>query len=385
MFEKINTLINFIKSKDGINDKTLLEDIVKTQFNLNKSRSVFYCNEFAIRFSISKNKKMGNTVLALSRLKLFDDRPFIVCIVSTNKNHLLLANSTFLKKISHSSQNLRIDNIRGSFNGSDILTTFEEIENTPQNFEKLFEIHNTISFEENLERLVGNTNQIVGKSNKFAINQQNIQNIITAPDRAKAFINSPYYSKLSNDLINRVESVKNEIFLASKISNVNLRGRVIEFLITENGSKLKKDIIYALHNKKPLPIFKTQDKLGDFSKDFGGFITETDIKSKIMFLSGNPKAYNIDKLLQFFAIDQSVYLIFLIGIDRDGKIVAKLCSVFDKRLLSATNIIHHWAGRNTRGATQFYGNALSEILDDNETNIFDDKLCQEFIAKIIKD
>ena len=40
---------------------------------------------------------------------------------------------------------------------------------------------------------------------------------------------------------------------------------------------------------------------------------------------------------------------------------------------------------NEFAIVQFYGNALSEILDENETNIFDDKLCQEFIAKIIKD
>ena len=40
---------------------------------------------------------------------------FIVCIVTPETNHLLLSNSTFLKKISHSSQELRVDNIRGIF------------------------------------------------------------------------------------------------------------------------------------------------------------------------------------------------------------------------------------------------------------------------------
>ena len=162
-------------------------------------------------------------------------------------------------------------------------------------------------------------------------------------------------------------------------------GRVIEFIITDNGSKQKQDIITALHHNQPLPLFKTEDKLGDYSKNFGKFITETDIKSKVMFLSGNPKAYNIDKLLKFLSADKSVYLIFLIGIDKNKNIVTKLCSVFDKRLIGATNIMHHWAGRNTRGVAQFYGNALSQILNDGEANIFDDKLCQEFISKIIKD
>ena len=64
---------------------------------------------------------MSNTVLSLSALQKYDDKPFIVCIVTPDTNYMMLANSTFLKKISHSSQELRVDNIRGSFNGSDIM------------------------------------------------------------------------------------------------------------------------------------------------------------------------------------------------------------------------------------------------------------------------
>jgi len=35
------------------------------------------------------------------------------------------SNTTFLKKISHSSHELRTDNIKGSFNGSDIMVVYE--------------------------------------------------------------------------------------------------------------------------------------------------------------------------------------------------------------------------------------------------------------------
>jgi hypothetical protein len=83
-----------------------------------------------------------------------------------------------------------------------------------------------------------------------------------------------------------------------------------------------------------------------------------------MFLDGNPKAYNIDKLLEFLATEKSVYMIYLLGIGERGEIVARLCSVFDHRLIDATNVIHHWAGRNSRGVAQFLGTALTRILDE---------------------
>ena len=56
-------------------------------------------------------------------------------------------------------------------------------------------------------------------------------------------------------------------------------------------------------------------------------------------------------------------MIYLLGIDENGQIVARLCSSFDERLIDAINIQHHWAGRNTRGVTQFVGHTLKEILD----------------------
>ena len=114
---------------------------------------------------------MSNTVLALSKLQKYDKKPFFVCIVTPDTNYILLANTTFLKKISHSSKELRVDNIRGSFNGTDIMTQVNGLENAPSHFEELFAFHNETSFQENLERLVEATNGIVGREQKFEITQ----------------------------------------------------------------------------------------------------------------------------------------------------------------------------------------------------------------------
>ena len=105
-------LIAFLRKNDGINDKAKLAKLVSDNFHLTKDRSVYYCKSFAVRFSSSSTQNFGNTVLSLSNLQKFDDRPFIVCLVTPTYNYTFLANTTFLKKISHSSQELRENNIR---------------------------------------------------------------------------------------------------------------------------------------------------------------------------------------------------------------------------------------------------------------------------------
>ena len=107
MTNLIEQLIAFLRQYDGINDKAKLAKLVSDNFHLTKDRSVYYCKDFAVRFSSSATPNFGNTVLSLSNLQKFDDRPFIVCLVTPACNYALLANTTLLKKISHSSQELR--------------------------------------------------------------------------------------------------------------------------------------------------------------------------------------------------------------------------------------------------------------------------------------
>jgi sulfatase maturation enzyme AslB (radical SAM superfamily) len=89
----------------------LIKKVVE-KFLLIQDRKVFYCNYFSIRFSYSGNGSFSNTILSLSNLKKYDNLPFIVCLTTKEENILYLANSTFLKKISHSSKELRCDNIK---------------------------------------------------------------------------------------------------------------------------------------------------------------------------------------------------------------------------------------------------------------------------------
>lgn len=381
--EVIDRLIAYIENLNGIGDKEKLSLMVKKEFNLTQDRKVFYSPDFAIRFSTSKSKRMSNTVLSLSALQKYDNEPFIVCVVTPEINYMMLANSTFLKKISHSSQELRIDNIRGSFNGSDIMLDFDSLENEPHNFQGLYAYHMGLSFQDNLERLVESTNEIVGRNQKFRVTPAVKKNILSSIDRAQNFLDSNEYNDLKNDLNDRVQRVQGEIAIAAFIDNVNMRGRIIEYLITDNGSTLKDQIINVLHSDSPLPAFKTEDKLGDYSKTYPSYVTETDIKTKVLFLDGNPKAYNIDKLLDFLSTQKSVYMIYLLGIDENKNIIARLVSAFDDRLISATNLIQHWAGRNSRGVAQFNGKALVSILEQKNGSHIDHSEVERFLNQLI--
>lgn len=203
----INGFVSFIRNRNGIADKNKLMAAVQESYHLTKDRSVFSCKDFAVRFCTASGRGFSNTVLSLSALQKYDKIPFIVCLVTSEVNYLMLANATFLKKISHSSQELRIDNIKGSFNGSDIMRDFEGVRNEPENFEFLFTSHENYTFAENLERLVEATNNIHPIGKRFAPTAEQRDCILKSVDRAVSFMASSEYNILNKNLQDRVNSV----------------------------------------------------------------------------------------------------------------------------------------------------------------------------------
>ena len=383
MADPLKALLELIHKKDGIKDKDLLAQLICKEFRLTKDRSVYYCREYAIRFSSSARPNFGNTVLSLSNLRKYDERPFIVCLVTPAKNFCFIANTTFLKKISHSSQELRENNIRGSFNGSDIVRAFEGISNSTDNIRRLYDIHAEIGFEGNLARLVEATNNISPSGTKFTVGDGERRTILEAPNRAIRFVASSDVHTLKAELDDKVEEFKNEILLAALIDNVNVRGRVIEYLIAGEDEALRQSLIVALKSDIPgLPQFRTDNTLGDYQRNFNAFDTETDVKTKIMILSSNPKAYNLDKMLEFFANSRSVLMFYFVGIDPGRIVNTVLVSMFQRDLLEATILLRHWAGRNSRGVSQFEGKAINELIENPNSQI-DDLVAQEFLSHVI--
>lgn len=383
MHKNIVSFISFIKSKDGVANKASLISEVQKKFNLTKDRSVYYSKHFSVRFSYSSSLSFSNTVISLSNLQKYDDLPFIVCLITPSKNILYLANTTFLQKISHSSQLLRIDNIRGSINGSDIVKKFGELSNSPENFEKLFSIHAELGFEGNLPRLVEATTNISPSGKKFNVSSSVKKVIQKAPERAANFVESKEYSQLKAELDAKVEKYRTEILIAGFIENVNIRGRIIEYLIAGEDEKLRESLVKALHDSSnTIPGFRTKNGLADYIRTFDKYDTATDVKTKIMVLSSNPKGYNIDKVLEFLAEDKSVFMFYFIGIE-PNKIANKiLVSMFQKDLLESTILLKHWSGRNSRGVTQFEGETIGKLIA-SPNNAIDKPASVTFLETLI--
>jgi len=370
--DKLEKLIQFVSQQNGIGDKNLLAQKVSEEFSLVLDRKVYYCDEFAIRYSSAASSNFSNTVLSLSNLRKIDDIPFVVCLVTPAINYMFLANTTLLKKISHTSQLLRTDNIRGSFNGSDIFRSLAGISNEPANFRRLFDIHREVGFEGNLPRLVEATNNITPTGKKFEVLANSLENILEAPQRALSFTESTEAAILKSELDERVREFKNEILVASMIDNVNVRGRIIEYLIAGEDEDLRKQLLLALRgrgDRNVFPEFRTDNSLGDYSRVFDQYVTETDVKTKIMILSSNPKAYNLDKILQFLSLENSVFMFYFVGIDLSSVVNAVLVSMFQQALLQSTILLKHWSGRNSRGVSQFEGRAIESLIINPNNDI----------------
>lgn len=381
--KQVFELVDFINLKDGIGNKAVLIDAVQKKFGLTKDRSVFYSENLAIRFSSSHSTSFSNTVLSLSNLQKYDELPFLVCLVTPQKNFIYLANTTFLQKISHSSQELRQDNIRGSFNGSDISKEFNGISNSPEHFEDLFAIHEEIGFSGNLVRLVEATTGISPSGKKFELTSEDENVIRLAPQRAVDFVTSPEYDELKSDLDEKVEKYKNEILIAGFIENINIRGRVIEYLIAGEDDELRDNLVKELHNSdKKISRFGTKNTLGDYTKIFDKYHTATDVKTKIMILKSNPKAYNIDKVLEFLAKEKSVFMFYFIGLEPNKIVAQTLISVFQRDLLNSTILLKHWAGRNSRGVAQFHGEIIHNLILSANNHI-DVEASKVFLQKLV--
>lgn len=384
MNTRCKEFVDYIVNHAPQHNKQVVEDDVCAHFNLTKDRKVYHNEYFAVRFSYSKSASdsFSNTVLSLSALEKYDKIPFFVVLVrQPSTNLILLANTTFLKKISHSSQELSMTNIKGSFNGSDIMRDYDNKTNTPDNFDYLFAVHQGLDWEDNLSRLVDASSNIKPVNQKFIPSDAESKNIYESVSRAVDFISSANFPVLEDDLNERCNKSRKEILIASHIENTNIRGRLIESLITSNDEE-RQHIINNLHNlEAALPSYDTKNGLGDYYREFNNGDTYTDIKTKVIYLNSNPKAYNVDKFLKQMADSRSIFLFFFIGVDEKSIFKTLLCSVYHGKLIDNTILQFHWAGRSTRGAAQFNGIAIDEML--KEAN-FTNNICVDKAKSFLK-
>jgi len=329
-----------------------------------KERSVFIGKGFALRFCEANTPSFSNVVLSLSALRKYDLRPMVICIVRPNRLEFRLANTTFLKRISHSSHGFRTDNIRGSFLGHDILDTYEGIRNEPEHFDALFALHSAFTWEENVVRLVEATNAIVARSTRFQVDRGAMDQLMQAPDRAVAALRTAQYRQAERHLSQIIDQHRGEMLAAAELENVNIRGNTIEQIITAgvNAHRLD-DLTFELGDDLRLVV---------------------DIKTKLLDRASAPKAYNIDKTLRLLAQPDTVFSFFFVGLDASRRLVqTRLVSIFDPIILAATRIQTHWAGRTSRGVTQLTGD-LSQIFEADYRLTVAAELARTFLRQLVE-
>jgi len=313
--------------------------------------------------SIATGTSFSNVVLSLSALQKFDSLPFIVVVLRPDSAEFLLANTTFLNKISHSSHELRVNNVRGSFLGHDIVREYDGIRNVPDNFQELFARHQEFSWSENLERLVETTNAIVGVGSRYEPTDLEREVILDAPCLAEHVICLPSYVAVKRELDQIVQERSGQILEYGRIDNVNQRGNLIEQTITGGINE---------HN------------LADMVRMVEGGVTlDVEIKTKLLDRASSPKAYNIDKALQTLARPKTLITFFFVGVDLSrGAVQTSLVSIFDSLVLGATRVQFHWAGRNSRGVTQLTGD-LSFLFDRTFREQIDIGAAQQFLLGLL--
>ena len=389
MNQLVHDFVRLVENNREINTKEEMIEVVCQNFTMVKDgRAIYHTDFFAVVFCYSKNNSFSNVVLSLSKLEKYDHIPcFVVLVKKDLDNVIYMINTTFLDKISHSSNDLRIDNIRGSLLGSNIRKEIVEIakRNQPADFDDLFSYHQGFTWQENIERLVESTNNIKPNKEKAVLNDNEKKNLLKAPSRAICFVNSEDYNILLDDLRNRCEEVKEAILVASHIDNVNIRGRLIEVLITSNPDERNKLLRNLGEIEHLLPTYDTKNDLGDYVRTFEKSNSYTDIKTKVLYLDSNPKAYNVDKFLKCMGKDKSVFMFFFVGIDETGIVNTVLASVFHNKLQKTTLLQHHWAGKGTRGAAQFNGKTINELLrEDPFINQINEEDSQRFLMGLLE-
>ena len=342
--------------------KDAVAKAVARRFILRQDRSVFHGDQFTVRFSYSSKPSFSGTVCGLARLQKYDHLPFVVCVVRPTGVQLLLANSTLIDKISHSSQRLSRDKVRGSFNGTNILGSFDGLTNEPRNFDALFQWHLKIGFEENYSRIVENTLAIKARGVRFMPTARQKATILAAADLSKSALQDPEYRRLATRLAKTVQDCRDRILRAATSSSGNLRGNDIEQIVTSAGN---------LHRAEDIA-----ERLAC------GVTVNIDIKTKLTGHSSSPAAYNIDKLLQLLATGDAVFAFLFIGIDVPGRTVStRLVSILDAKILAATKAQPHWAGRNSRGCTQLAG--FSDVFAPDFRESIDVPKGRAFLQRLI--
>lgn len=363
--QNLKNLQNYLKE----NEKSLLKekDISKKlieKFDLKLYKSILYNEFFAMKISLCNKKNYSNSVTSLKNLIKFNDVPILNLVMKKNRIDVYLINLTLIKKVTHSSPNLEINNICGSIVGSDIIKNKFQFDNCLDNIDILFKEHLENDLNQNLKRIINNTKSAKSKKQKFIPSEHEKKLIFDSINSSYIFIKN-YYEIFTNYISELIKNNEKQIIELRKIENNKVRGTELENLF-KNISDVKN---------------LNKHDLGNFEIDYNGFTIKINVISKLIDKKGSPKDYNIDKILKFLSQGNTIYLNLIVGIG-DNFVKSRLISIFDEKLINNINITDKWSGFNRKGCTQYSNETMNMVLDNNE-NIIDFESSKEMLDKFI--
>ena len=332
--------------------KSVVGELLEKEFKLEiLDRNLFAHKDFKIRVASinSDSQQLSNTIKSFDSIIKYDDLPIILMIVSPNQIYYRLANLTFIKKVSHSSKLLEVSNIKGSINGSDIMSEFNGLENSKENFDKLFSMHLLENKKENIERIVRETHDIkasVSTGKKISVSLKDFEKYIKTENK---LLTSKEFSIIEDTDRKKILNLSKEIIeVFETVDNVNLQGNTIEQLITGSGNThgIEDTIYESVYGK-----------------------IKIDYKTKNLNKKSSPKAVDINKLVETIA-EGSRFLFQLVEYNPENKEISTcLFSPFEEYVINNSLVQHHWSGRGSLGHIQFNNKVKGRNIYENRREI----------------
>jgi hypothetical protein len=141
--------------------KRRLADAVIAKSDLQLDKALLVGSQCVLRISqMQESGNESNALAAFHKICDYDDKPVLVCLMTSRGMRLLLANTTFLEKVSERSYKLAADNLVGGVLESDLLSAVNGVANLPANFEALWATHTASDRTANIQRIVTATQEM---------------------------------------------------------------------------------------------------------------------------------------------------------------------------------------------------------------------------------
>jgi len=235
--------------------KAELVERLKAELNLassGRSKSLCIGAHIVVKAIDARAGKTGqripNTVLSLRRLGEFDDRPVIGAAVRSDGVDWFCMNSTFITQVSHSSNHLSTERVRGSFLGTDVAnelvaadgTSSRKLAKTVSNLSALYAWHRTFDWQVNLSRIVEATQGRTSLREAFQLDDDDKAAICENLKATTAAAAGQRYSVAWKALDAAIQAVSAEVIAAASAStDPKSRGDRIEEVVVGACSALE--------------------------------------------------------------------------------------------------------------------------------------------------